>query len=214
MPAYLISDVQVRDAEAFQIYRTRAAASIARYGGRYLARGGAIEPLEGSWKPQAIIVVEFPISSRLAPGIALPNTHLRSRSVTRRLVALLFSSTASAIPAETDPWVPSVRFLRLGRCSSKPFVGEETRTMALQFRYSGWFVSDAPARGVFYEKAFGLTLRYMHPSSVYARIDPWIGGQWFPAHGIRPQLCASIDREGVEERGSGRQPSRSGRCRL
>ena len=60
MPAYLISDVQVRDAEAFQIYRTRAAASIARYGGRYLARGGAIEPLEGSWKPQAIIVVEFP----------------------------------------------------------------------------------------------------------------------------------------------------------
>ena len=60
MPAYLISDVQVRNAEAFQIYRTRAAASIARYGGRYLARGGAIEPLEGSWMPQAIIVVEFP----------------------------------------------------------------------------------------------------------------------------------------------------------
>ncbi len=60
MTALLISDVTVRDAEAFQIYRTRAAASIAQYGGRYLARGGAIEPLEGTWEPRAIIIVEFP----------------------------------------------------------------------------------------------------------------------------------------------------------
>lgn len=60
MPAYVISDVSVRNAEAVEIYRTRAAASIAQYGGRYLVRGGAIEPLEGSWTPHAIIVVEFP----------------------------------------------------------------------------------------------------------------------------------------------------------
>lgn len=60
MTALLISDVTVRDAEAFQIYRTRAAASIAQYGGRYLARGGAIELLEGTWEPRAIIIVEFP----------------------------------------------------------------------------------------------------------------------------------------------------------
>lgn len=39
--------------------RTRAAASIAQHGGRYLARGGQVEPLEGSWAPRAI-VVEFP----------------------------------------------------------------------------------------------------------------------------------------------------------
>jgi uncharacterized protein (DUF1330 family) len=60
MAAYLISDVSMRDAEAFQTYRTRAAASIAAYGGRYLARGGAIEPLEGTWNPRIIIIVEFP----------------------------------------------------------------------------------------------------------------------------------------------------------
>jgi len=60
MAAFLISDVAVRDAEALQTYRTRAAASIAQYGGRYLVRGGAIEPLEGTWEPRAIIVVEFP----------------------------------------------------------------------------------------------------------------------------------------------------------
>ena len=60
MPAYLISDVSARDAEALQTYRTRAAASIAHYGGRYLVRGGSIEPLEGGWTPRMIIVVEFP----------------------------------------------------------------------------------------------------------------------------------------------------------
>ena len=60
MPAYLISDVSIRDNQAFQVYRTRAAASIAKYGGRYLVRGGAIEPLEGNWSPKTIIVVEFP----------------------------------------------------------------------------------------------------------------------------------------------------------
>ncbi len=37
-----------------------AAASIEQYGGRYLVRGGAIEPLEGTWMPQAIVIVEFP----------------------------------------------------------------------------------------------------------------------------------------------------------
>jgi len=60
MPAYLISDVSIRDNQAFQVYRTRAAASIAKYGGRYLVRGGAIEPLEGTWSPGTIVVVEFP----------------------------------------------------------------------------------------------------------------------------------------------------------
>jgi uncharacterized protein (DUF1330 family) len=60
MSAYIISDVTIRDSEAMQIYRTRAAASIARYGGRYLARGGAVSLLEGDWTPQTIIVVEFP----------------------------------------------------------------------------------------------------------------------------------------------------------
>ncbi|MDG4883818.1 DUF1330 domain-containing protein [Mesorhizobium sp. WSM4884] len=60
MPAYVISDVTIRDAEAFESYRTRAAASIAEHGGRYLVRGGEVETLEGNWKPGPLIVVEFP----------------------------------------------------------------------------------------------------------------------------------------------------------
>jgi uncharacterized protein (DUF1330 family) len=60
MAAYIISDLRVLDPAAIEIYRTRAAASIARHGGRYLARGGKIEVLEGDWDPSLIVVVEFP----------------------------------------------------------------------------------------------------------------------------------------------------------
>lgn len=49
MKAYLISDVRVNDAAAKETYKTRAAAAIAKYGGRYLARRGEIEKLEGNW---------------------------------------------------------------------------------------------------------------------------------------------------------------------
>ena len=64
MPAYVISDVTFHDAAAREAYRTRAAASIARHGGRYLARGGAVETLEGSWRPRPLIIVEFPDMER------------------------------------------------------------------------------------------------------------------------------------------------------
>jgi uncharacterized protein (DUF1330 family) len=74
MPAYLISDVTVKDQVAFRNYRTRAAASIAQYGGRYLARVGGIETLEGDWSPRTLIIVEFPIAIGRRHGTARRNT--------------------------------------------------------------------------------------------------------------------------------------------
>ena len=64
MAAYVISDVTAKDRQAFETYRTLAAASIQHHGGRYLVRGGAITPLEGDWAPRTIIVVEFPDRQR------------------------------------------------------------------------------------------------------------------------------------------------------
>jgi uncharacterized protein (DUF1330 family) len=60
MAAYLISDITVRDLAAFEIYRTRAAEAIHTHGGRYLARLGEVQVLEGSWNPNMIVIVEFP----------------------------------------------------------------------------------------------------------------------------------------------------------
>ena len=60
MATYLISDITVRDRTAFEIYRARAAEAIHTYSGRYLARLGEVQVLEGSWNPNMIVVVEFP----------------------------------------------------------------------------------------------------------------------------------------------------------
>jgi uncharacterized protein (DUF1330 family) len=59
MPAYIISNVTIHDEANARHYRERAARSIAQHGGKYLARAGAIEVLEGAWSPRAVIVVEF-----------------------------------------------------------------------------------------------------------------------------------------------------------
>ena len=59
MAAYVISDVEFRDPALVEKYRSLAQASIAKYGGRYLARGGAVEAVEGGWSPKHIIIVEF-----------------------------------------------------------------------------------------------------------------------------------------------------------
>lgn len=90
MPAYLISDVAAKDPEAFRIYRERAAASIARHGGRYLVRGGPVEPLEGDWAPRTIIIVEFPDLERARAWYRSPDyataLALRDEALSRNLI--------------------------------------------------------------------------------------------------------------------------------
>ena len=60
MLAYFIAEIQVTDPSAYEAYRPLAAASIARFGGRFIVRGGAAELLEGSPPPERVVVVEFP----------------------------------------------------------------------------------------------------------------------------------------------------------
>lgn len=59
MAAYLVVDIEVSNPAQFEEYKKLAPAAIAKYGGRYLIRGGAYEAIEGDWKPQRLTVVEF-----------------------------------------------------------------------------------------------------------------------------------------------------------
>jgi uncharacterized protein (DUF1330 family) len=59
MAAYIIVDVVIEDAEAYERYRARVPATLAAYGGRFLVRGGATETLEGNWSPRRLVVLEF-----------------------------------------------------------------------------------------------------------------------------------------------------------
>jgi len=59
MAAYLVVDIEVTNPARFEGYKKLAPPAIAKYGGRYLIRGGAYEAIEGDWKPQRLTVVEF-----------------------------------------------------------------------------------------------------------------------------------------------------------
>jgi uncharacterized protein (DUF1330 family) len=64
MPAYIVVQVKVKDPTRYERYKGMAPASIAQYGGRYLARGGKTETLEGGWAPPRFVILEFPTMER------------------------------------------------------------------------------------------------------------------------------------------------------
>jgi uncharacterized protein (DUF1330 family) len=64
VPAYVIVQITIHDAAAYERYKVAAAAAVAAYGGRYLVRGGRTELLEGSWEPSRLVVLEFPDAAR------------------------------------------------------------------------------------------------------------------------------------------------------
>lgn len=60
MSAFVIANVTVTDPVRYQDYRKLVPASIEKFGGRFIARGGQVEVLEGDWHPSRLVIVEFP----------------------------------------------------------------------------------------------------------------------------------------------------------
>ena len=60
MSAYVIVQVDIHDPATYERYKELAPPSIAQYGGRYIARGGATATLEGDWAPGRLVILEFP----------------------------------------------------------------------------------------------------------------------------------------------------------
>jgi uncharacterized protein (DUF1330 family) len=60
MPAYIVVEVEVLDPEKYEDYKKMVPASLAKYGGKFLVRGGKAENLEGTWSPKRIVITEFP----------------------------------------------------------------------------------------------------------------------------------------------------------
>jgi uncharacterized protein (DUF1330 family) len=88
MPAYVVVEIAVHDAQTYERYKQLAPPTIAAYGGRYLARGGATETLEGGWSPPRFVILEFPTVERArewwsspeyAPAKALRHASAQSR---------------------------------------------------------------------------------------------------------------------------------------
>ena len=61
MSAFVIVDTKIKDANAYEEYKSLARPIAEKFGGTYRVRGGDIEVLESDlWSPTRIVVIEFP----------------------------------------------------------------------------------------------------------------------------------------------------------
>jgi uncharacterized protein (DUF1330 family) len=60
MPGYIIAKVKVTDTDQYKNYTKVTPATIAKFGGKFLVRGGEIATLEGEDITERIVVLEFP----------------------------------------------------------------------------------------------------------------------------------------------------------
>jgi uncharacterized protein (DUF1330 family) len=60
MPAFIVSRVEIHNADAMKRYVAEAPATVEMFGGRYIVRANDVEALEGVWEHDRIVVVEFP----------------------------------------------------------------------------------------------------------------------------------------------------------
>ena len=65
MAAYLIGEIEVTDQSKYDDYRKQVGATVEKHGGRFIVRGGKVEPLEGGWSPKRLVVLEFPSMQKL-----------------------------------------------------------------------------------------------------------------------------------------------------
>ena len=92
MPAYVIAETDVHDQAQYDRYKAAAPDTIAAYGGRYVARGGELDVLEGDWSPTRLVILEFDDLEAARRWYRSPEyqdaKRLRDGAATMRLVAV------------------------------------------------------------------------------------------------------------------------------
>ncbi len=59
MSAYIIAEVTVTNEAQMLQYREWSSRAMQEHGAEVLVRGGRVEPLEGDWLPQRVVVLKF-----------------------------------------------------------------------------------------------------------------------------------------------------------
>jgi uncharacterized protein (DUF1330 family) len=59
MKAYLVLDLSVNDLDGFRKYIAEIPAFIAKHSGKYIVRGVQPTTIEGDWKPERLVIIEF-----------------------------------------------------------------------------------------------------------------------------------------------------------
>jgi uncharacterized protein (DUF1330 family) len=100
--ALAIGAHRMRDPEAFKPYAARVADVSKEFGCRYIARGGAVTPLAGSFVPDRAVLMEFPSADDVAAFYFsesyAPLLRIRLKATEPRFVLVM---SAGALPERT-----------------------------------------------------------------------------------------------------------------
>ena len=101
MPAYVVVDItNIHDDAMYAQYRSQVSKGLEAAGGRYLVRGGAVEILEGEWKPGRLVIVRFESAEGArhwwASSEYAPLKRLRGASTRTNMVLV------SGVPTESE----------------------------------------------------------------------------------------------------------------
>ncbi len=92
MTAYVILDIDVKDPTAYTEYAALAPATVETYGGRYLARAGHTEKLEGEWIPKRLVILQFESVERAKQWLDSPEytpvKRLRHQAASSNMVVI------------------------------------------------------------------------------------------------------------------------------
>jgi uncharacterized protein (DUF1330 family) len=90
MKAYLVLDLSVKDFGGFKEYIAEIPAFIAKHSGRYIVQGVQPTIIEGDWKPERLVIIEFPGREKASAFLSDPEIRnlfkVRHETTTSRLV--------------------------------------------------------------------------------------------------------------------------------
>jgi uncharacterized protein (DUF1330 family) len=64
MSAYVLVEISVHNPQEYEEYKKLSLPSLAPFGGKFIVRGGQTITLEGDWRPERIVILEFPTKEK------------------------------------------------------------------------------------------------------------------------------------------------------
>jgi uncharacterized protein (DUF1330 family) len=90
MKAYLVLGLSVNEISGFRKYIAEIPAFIAKHSGRYIVQGAQPTTIEGDWKPERMVIIEFPKRKKAEAFLSDPEIQdlfkVRHDTTTSRLV--------------------------------------------------------------------------------------------------------------------------------
>ena len=88
----MITDVEVTDPTLYGEFMEQVTATVEGHGGKFVVRGGALDIVEGDWKPQRIAILRFDSVERVREWLSSPEyvalNEIRTRSSNISMVVI------------------------------------------------------------------------------------------------------------------------------